>query len=514
MSGRVGRCRRRKARLWSEGWVKWLGGLGRMHRVDESPGTVAEAFFVFTRILMFGRTHWPAPSQTAGFWSDSEIEGEAEGEAGVVGFSAAVGGVVVVVAEVEFEAGAAGDFGDFEGEGGVGGDLVALVVFDGNGVDGVLGEGGAVVDDVLGAEADEGVEIGGLLTVEESFVDDGGAAAEIEVEFFAFEKVIAGTEGRGGTEGDILDGVVEFMVFSEAVPALGLVELGEGAAVDDIEVGVVGGLIAVGDAVIEAEFEGDFVGFLVVVEVGLHGDVGRIGVAGGGEDAEGELVFPVRADGEEPGFEIEIDGFRGGDGGACGRGGGGDRENRGGRRGGFGFVPAGGLGEGGNVGGVGFALGIDDGDLVIGAEGFDLVALDVEEAGEVGLEIDGVRGDANDGAGEGVAGFEGDSIREGGGGEGGEEDGCEERGSVLHGGCLRAKKRWGMEDLRATARGGCLFRVCEMLLLVGGCFANWGVKKGAWRGFAAFMCEWGVYRGGGSRRAWGLVLLRVSIEAG
>ncbi len=285
-----------------------------------------------------------------------EVEGECEGEAGVVLFVAFGGGVVVVVAEVELQADAARDLREFDGVGGVGGELIAFVVGDGDGVEGVFSESAAGVDDVFGAEAGEGVEVGGGVSVEEPFVDERGSDAAVELEFFPLEEKVTGADGGGGAEGNIFDGVVEFVIFAEGVPAFGGVKPGEDAAVDGVERGLVGGLDTVDSLVIALHGEGEFLGLGVVFEVRFEGVGGGIGIAGGVGDAEGELIFPMGADGEIPGFEIKVIGL-GGDG-HCGWGGrrGGYSGDAGGRGRGFGFAPAGAVVDGGDEGGVRVAL--------------------------------------------------------------------------------------------------------------------------------------------------------------
>ena len=76
-------------------------------------------------------------------------QGQCQGEARVILFVAFGGGVVVVVAEVELEADAARDLGEFHGVGGIGSELVAFVISDGDGVKGVFGESAAGVDHVF-----------------------------------------------------------------------------------------------------------------------------------------------------------------------------------------------------------------------------------------------------------------------------------------------------------------------------------------------------------------------------
>ena len=118
----------------------------------------------------------------------------------------------------------------------------------------------AVIDRVDGPQAREAGDVGVGGVVEEFFVDEGRAGAEVEGEFVILPKVVADADAGGGAEGDGLDGVVEFMIFTEGIPAFGFVPLGEGAAVDGIEVELAGGLGAVGLVVDAADFDVEFLG--------------------------------------------------------------------------------------------------------------------------------------------------------------------------------------------------------------------------------------------------------------
>ena len=106
------------------------------------------------------------------------------------------------------------------------------------------------------------------MAVEEFFIDECGADAAVKFELFALEEEVAGTKGGGGAEGYVFDGVVELVVFSEGVPAFGLVELRESAAVDCVERRLIGGLNTVRRLIIGGELEREFLRRGFVIEFG------------------------------------------------------------------------------------------------------------------------------------------------------------------------------------------------------------------------------------------------------